>query len=495
MLALDPLIWLIRSWHAPGYDSAGWLVFALVVGVVGWSASSPIVRNARPASSRFPLGLLGLSLVVRLLSQLLAINLLGAMMLAVDLFALAVLLRLSERQRAASPLMLAALFCFAMPIEPMLQRSLGFLLQQLSAAGACGLLSMLHASAGCEGVRLFIDDVDVLVDLPCSGARLLTLVFTGFFTFAAVTPPPASLSRKRSALLVVQGIGVALVIVWFANTLRIALLAWGLRYAGVLGINVMHDPWHSTIGLGIAAGALWAVFRLLQCRQQGAVDRAVYDCDPGVVPAQSKPTLRSARSSEWLRESPFLRLSCALGVLGVAVVLVSLRATPLDVSRAVSMPELPLSLAGVMAAPLPLSELEQDYFATYGGGAARAGYGAHSLLLVQTTSPLRHLHSPEVCFSAAGYAVSYEGADFSSSPTAVYRARSPAGEELRVRVQFVSASGRTAYSVGQVVWHWLSNPVESWTMVQTVSPWNDQSKAAEAFRTAVAQALNLGSTA
>lgn len=484
VLALDPALWLVRSWHTPGYDSPGAIVFCLVVGLFFWSGSSSLQPNAGVATQRLPVSLLLLSFVVRLASQLLAINVLGALMLALDVFALALFLRLPERLRPVSPALVAALFCFALPLELILQRTVGFALQQASAAGACAFLSAVHESAGCEGVRLSIDSVDVLVDLPCSGARLLILLLTGFFALAAAKPLP--LARA------VPGVLLVVMVCWVANTLRIVLLAWGLRYAEVLGVDVMRDPLHSGIGLSIAAmgiGVLMVWLRRAPNAQTPASQPVCRATSTDVITFEQRGRrLPMPHGRYWL-------LGAAGSSLAVALLLISLRPSPVDVSRPLATPQLPLSLAGVARAPLPLSRQERHYFQTFGGAAARAGYGAHSLLLVRTTSPLRHLHSPDVCFSASGYEVTYVGVDFSTLPVAVYHTRSPTGEELRVRVQFVAASGRTAHSVSEVVWYWLRNPTESWTMVQTVSPWDDGTQMADSFRVAVARALNLGSRA
>jgi len=54
----------------------------------------------------------------------------------------------------------------------------------------------------------------------------------------------------------------------------------------------------------------------------------------------------------------------------------------------------------------------------------------------------------------------------------VYRSLSPEGEDLRVRVQFVSSQGLATHSISEVVWHWLRQPAHAWTMVQTVTPWS-----------------------
>ena len=464
ILALDPLLWLIRSWSAPGYDSPGAIVFGLMVVLFCWSAQSPIMgahslSEAQRRSTVLPIALLVLSFLVRLASQLLAINLLGALMLAIDVFAFALLARLPDRRRPVSPLMLAGLFCFALPLEPMLQRTFGFALQQFSADASCVVLQNLYASVWCSGTRIRLQGTDLLVDLPCSGARVMVLLLTAYCLLAALKP----LSASRVA----KGIVVTLVIALLANTLRICLLAIGLHKQESTGINVMLDPWHSGIGLGVTG--LGILILLLWIHSQPGAQRAY-------LKNHQRPLDRSAQSL-WKtlcanRFTQGLRGVVTSSMLLIAAcLLVLVKPQPLDVSSSLNTLELPLSLGGYPRKVLPLSSVERNYFATYGGVAARAAYGPSSLLLVQTTSPLRHLHAPDVCFTASGYEVSYIGVDFSRGPVAIYRSRSSTGEDLRVRVRYVSSSGFLTHSISEVVWQWVKAPEQVWTMVQTVTPW------------------------
>jgi hypothetical protein len=151
----------------------------------------------------------------------------------------------------------------------------------------------------------------------------------------------------------------------------------------------------------------------------------------------------------------------------------------------------PANLAGYGAAPALLSNQEQGYFTRYGGTAQRTHYGPFTLLLVRTTSPLRHLHAPDVCLAGAGHEVRYLTSRFTNVPTAFYRSVDPDGAAHAVRVSFVSASGQVATSVSEVVWRWLSAPDEAWTMVQRIAPESSAGSAFERWDAAVARAYNL----
>ena len=50
---------------------------------------------------------------------------------------------------------------------------------------ACALLSGFYDDLVCQGTRIVVKGVDVLVDLPCSGAQALLLGLLGFSIAAA----------------------------------------------------------------------------------------------------------------------------------------------------------------------------------------------------------------------------------------------------------------------------------------------------------------------
>ncbi|NNF78999.1 MAG: exosortase T [Rhizobiales bacterium] len=242
VLAIDPAIWLVKSWLDPAYDSAGYLVFAIALGLFVWSASSPLKVRGENCHKQTAIALLILSALVRLASQVLAINTIGALCLVVDVFALAILLRLPLRARPLSAFWLAGVFVFSLPLERIIQRTIGYGLQQLSADGACAVLSGFYSNLVCEGTRIVVNGVDVLVDLPCSGAQTLLLGLLGFCVSAAIC--------RAKPIAVVAGLIATLVTACVANLLRIAVLAVGLAEPGKFGgINVMAQPWHDLIGL------------------------------------------------------------------------------------------------------------------------------------------------------------------------------------------------------------------------------------------------------
>src|SRR5262245_31459002 len=433
ILALDPVLWLVATWRDSAYDSNGFLVFLATAALLAWSATSPVVGHDRSRRS-LALALILVSATVRLAGQVLAINTAGALCLVLDAYALGLLLRLASRARPISPAWLAVVFAFSLPLERIVQRTIGYALQHLSAGGACGVLQTLYGSGNvtCEGVRILLSGADVLVDLPCSGAR--TLLWT-LLAFAA----SASLCRP-TPLQAAAGFAVTLASALLANILRIVVLAIGIAEPARLGgIAVMEQPWHDLIGLGaLALACLPLMFWLRRAWHPGPAASASVRVPPWSLPAIAPRQHRYPRS-------------LSLAALAGALVIVNLPRTPVDVARREVASALPLTLAGHARRPVVLEPRERAFFEQFGGWAAKATYGPHTLMLVRTTSPLRHLHTPDDCLRGLGFRVTYLGTRFTPSPTALYRATAPDGTGYRIDVSFVSDRSEVTGNVATAV--------------------------------------------
>lgn len=463
LLALHPIFWLVGTWFDPAYDSYGLWVATLTLVLIAWSASSPL-QHVDSRQRWNGCGLLALTAGLRLLGQWLDINTLGAVALAVDVYAIGLLLGLAQRARPVAPGWVAVLFVLALPIERLLQRGFGFALQQLSAAGACGILQGSGASVRCEGIQLQWHEHIVLVDLPCSGTRGLLLLLLLYVTLAALTRP--SLSRAAGGAL------LTLLAATVGNSLRIIALAAGLVYQKPLGgIDVFAEPWHSTIGL--VALTLSALPLLVWARASQA----------------PVPLVAGTHSDSW----PVMTIRPAAGLvfLLLCAVIVTLPSHPVDVARALPSPELPGYIAHFSSQAHPLTPREQLYFTRYGGGAARAAYGPYGLLVVSTTAPLRHLHAPEECLIGAGHSVRYLGQSGGSIPSAVYQSTDLQGRSWRITVSYVSDRGEITTHVAEAIWRWLQAPGTQWRMIERIAPWELAPAIAADFDQAVWRALDL----
>ncbi len=452
ILAAEPAAWLVRTWIDPSVQAGGALYAALLCAILVWSVSSPVAPGQTPRRT-LALGLLLVACTIRLAGQMLAINVVGGVALALDVYAIATLLRVSQRRRAVSPFWLSVLFLFTLPVERIVQRIAGYPLQDLSARGAYRLLSLVFDEVRLDGVRLQVAGRDVLVDLPCSGTTGLMIAL------AAVTVHNA-LSRGgwlRASAWVVAMLGLSLI----ANIVRIALLAAWLAMEGRTGIDVMAEPLHAAIGLSTLLLSLLPL--ILSCRPRGlggpGGDVAVTMAPPSCRPVAAAPPSRGISLA-------------ALALVPAALIIVSLPRHALDTSRPLAAISLPSSLAGYPRRALPLTPVEIAYFRAFGGQARKAAYGPLGLTVVRTTSPLRHLHAPDDCLRGLGYAVRFLGTSFSGAPTALYKAVGPKGDAWHVAVTFVSDQGHVTSNVAEAIWHWLAAPGSSWSSVQRVTPWH-----------------------
>ncbi|MGE0748733.1 MAG: exosortase T [Rhodospirillales bacterium] len=466
VLAVEPVLWLVETWRDPAYDSNGLLVFAAAAVLFAWSATS--ARERAPAGRSRALALLALSAAVRLAGQMLAVNTIGALCLVIDVYAVGLLLGLGARARAVSPAWLAVVFAFSLPLERVVQRCIGHALQHVSADGACVALGALYDRVECHGARIVVAGADVLVDLPCSGARTLLLSLLGFAVAAAVVRPGLRLAAAGAAATVAAALA--------ANVLRIVVLAVGLAEPARLGgIEVMAPPWHDAIGVAALALGFLPVVAWARLARRAPIPA------PHIEPAAAGPAPRRA-------------LPAAAAALAAAVIVVNLPRTPVDVAVRERPVALPLALDGAVGVPAALTARETAFFATYGGVAAKATYGDNGLMLVRTTSPLRHLHAPDECLRGLGFDVRYLGATFAPVPTAAYRAVAPDGARWRIDVSFVSDRGEAATNVAAAVWRWLQGDAGAWTAVQRITP-EDTTEADRArWTAAVLAALELPTT-
>jgi len=469
VLATEPAQWLYRSWSDPVWNSNGWIMGLVVLGLFGWSISSPRVKVSNQQNYAYLL--LAASALVRLASQLLGINVIGAITLGCDVYALALLLGTHCRKRALAPGWLAVLFLLSLPLERVIQRLLGFALQQWSAGGACLFLELLGFEPVCDGISMRIATENVLVDLPCSGARGLLLIVSLYVVIACVNRP--------RALTAIIGIVITLAAAWFSNVARISLLAIGVvKQRGLSGFNVMEAPWHELIGLstltlGLLPVLIWANF---------------VKSTPTVAKTSSaleKPKSETAKAWSY-RAAP--------GFFVLSVIIVKLPTNAVDVSTAIEPVSLPRLIGNDIKTPLPLSEQETMYFTQYGGQAQRAVYGQHTLLTVTTSSPLRHLHAPDECLRAIGHDVRYLGIIEGKLPSALYRSRDANGQLWRITVTFVSEQGHQTTNVAHAVWLWMQNPQMVWTMVQRIRHWHADPALDEQFDRNITQILDLAVT-
>ncbi len=483
VLGIEPLRWLINTWLDPSYDSKGFYIFLACAGLFVWSASSERSRPAVARRQRLAFGLLVLTTLVRFTGQVLAVNTIGALALIIDVYALGLLFGLKSRVRKLSPGWLALAFAFSLPLERIAQRTIGYGLQSLSSDGACLMLGGFFDDLQCYGVRLVLEGKDVLVDLPCSGARSILLLLLCFAFVSSLVRPGLKQAFVGGLLTLVAGL--------LANMLRISVLAMGIaRPQLLLDVDVMAQPWHDMIGLlALALGATPLIIWALRVNASRPV-ASINDRCRHFIPDRLK------NDGWWLNEpAPPARLASrilpALTLLVAALVIVNLPRKALDVARHSIDIELPQRLVGVTARPVALLAKEKAYFQKYGGSARKAFFGPHQLLVVRTSAPLRHLHAPDECLRGLGMKVQYLGMRHSPVPSAVYRAQTVEGQAYRIDVSFISDDGLITTNISEAVWRWLQNPRSTWSAIQRITPEQVDDRARQRFEKAVIAALDL----
>jgi len=468
LLAIEPIRWLAISWVEPAHDSKGGWVFVVCAGLFVWSIRSPISVGSHQSHSKALVLLIGTAFI-RGFGQVFAVNVLGAIALAVDVYAIGLLTRIGDRKNPLSAGWLAILFAFSLPLERILQRLIGFGLQHLSADGACTVLQGLFANVRCAGIRILLAGRDVLVDLPCSGVKSLMLLCILYAMLMCVFRP----TLARSLLIGSVTLASALL----ANIIRIVSLSIFIAYPEQIGgINVMAQPWHDLIGLFCLLLAALPLALLCGRRELTPVSMR----NPTEYPTRVMPSGKA-------------KTLLASGFVGLAVMIVSLPSQPLDVSDDSTALNLPAYLQGHYGQAVNLSQSEQDYFTQFGGTALKVRYGDNSAMLIRTNSPLRHLHAPEECLRGLGFTVQYEGIQYQPLPTAIYSATAPNGEKWRIAVTFYSEQGQFSTNISEVVWRWLQQPHITWYALQRITPENTPFADAQHWDTALFAALDLTS--
>jgi exosortase O len=478
VLAYEPIHWLVQTWQDPAYDSKGFFIFLVCAGLFLWSVTSPR-KLSHPENTRWAVILLAATALIRLTGQVFAVNIIGALALVIDVYALATLTGVQHRERPISPGWLAICFLFALPLERVMQHTIGFGLQSLSAGSACLILGGLFDNVSCHGVRILINQKDVLVDLPCSGARTLLLLQLFYAACMTVVRP-----NLISGLF---GFCVTLFSSLWINIFRIMALAVGIAYPEIVfDMDVMAEPGHSLLGLvALALGCLpilfWARFTEDSSKPRDRID-------------DSNSETSFARSNFVVHIFKTHPGTMALGFLIVAAIIVSLPRTPVDVAKPnikISLPMMINNQEGVLS---PLLPKEKIYFTQYGGAAAKASYGNNGLLLIQTSSPLRHLHSPDECLRGLGFKVQHVGISYNTIPTAVYKATTVEGKSYRIAVSFFSDQGHHTSNVSEAVWRWVQEPGSVWSAVQRISPWEQDTTLTRQWDRAVLAALDINIT-
>lgn len=470
ILCVQPIGWLFNTWMDPVYGSAGGWVALLVGGLFVWSVTSPLRPSAANNKKRV-ISLLVLTALFRAVGQLLEVNIIGALALVVDVYAMAVLLGLNDRCRPLSPFWLAFLFAFSLPVTYLCERLLGYGLQFLSARVSQGLLSLCFDQVQLLGTQLMVNNQAVGVDLPCSGSTGLVFLLICFGVMAAF--------KRPSGLSGLGGLFMVFPLALMSNSLRIAILVIGtVDPAFVFDVPVMDALWHQ--GIGFICLLNFAVLPLVYFASRLPRDEKPKRGLPQKIPGFYQPG--GSLKVRYLASGLFLLMALSI---------VRLPHSPCDTSQEVPELVLPAFINNEPGRELMLSAQEKAYFTRYGGQVTKKAYGSFSITAVRTSTPLRHLHNPVDCLRGLGFQTHYRGVKKSPLPSSVYEAVSPEGKRWQVAFSFVSSQGHMTANVSQVVWTWLQHPDTHWTLVERISPMSMTTGENREWEASVVAALEL----
>lgn len=489
ILIYHPIIWLMKTWQDPAYQTSGLWIALIVLALFCLSVRSPRGQftqqltkqseqtgpNEGLSSSKW-IGLAVLSCGCRLFSQVFAIHILGALALVVDVYVLASWFELQKRGRAISPFWLSILFLWSLPIGHLFQRCGGFILQWLSAQSAGALLSISGHQAKVFGTEIHWLDARILVDPPCSGASSFVLSLMIWTLACCLTMP-------QSVKSIFKGFAIALLGAVLANICRILVCCVFTVFENPFGVDVLQDPTHSLIGLlslfcfvilplGLWANEKWANENLIQ----NLVSLPNAFESPKKLSCLSYPQflihLKFQRLKKYFANRIAVQTPAYSGVLAClfALWIVNLPHQPMDVSAEKAWQTLPSQLAGVLGKTVALNSVETHYFQKFGGNALKVRYGQTTVMLVQTASPLRHLHDPGDCLRGMGYDVKFVGRQTGPYPSNRFEATSPDGKKYWVDVVFKSSSGQIVTSVSEAILLWLQQPQTHWMTIQRIRP-------------------------
>jgi len=236
--------WPVWSWYVARFDDGSdepWaLVALLAAAVLGWPRRGWRLNPSDP--------LLG---AAALLTALYALATPLAPPLVRAVLAMAALacgwISVAGMRAKASPLV--CLVVLSVPLIASLQFYAGYPLRIATAMGAASLLNLFGADVVREGVGLVAGGVNVQVDAPCSGVRML---WTASVLCCALAAMRARVTWRALAVALLAVVPIVLA----ANILRAALL-----YIVEIRPQPLPAGWHSAIGMlsfALVAGLLFA---------------------------------------------------------------------------------------------------------------------------------------------------------------------------------------------------------------------------------------------
>jgi exosortase O len=340
--------------------------------------------------------------------------------------------------RRSLPLFL--LLILTLPLLERLQKFIGFPLRLLTAKLVSFLLGLMNVGHLSQETVIIIENHATTIDLPCSGVK--SFYFGAIFLFALVYLHQVKVNLKNLGLILCY-----FFLLFFFNFWRVFSLTIVYGYLRLITLGNSIHLLLGLIGFVLANFFLWRYF---------VSEKPVNDTT-SLVPARPLSPATSHLVTIFL---VFFLLITNLFTQPKAK---NLSTPPPPV---ITLPHLPIT-------PIPLSQAELSLFAD--PAVQTAGRFQFvwqekniSLLLVKSLSSRRH-HDPQICLQSLGYQLINEQ-DLNLYGQTI--------KQLKVSTGYAYywfQNGQTVIAdYSQRVWHGLTNPNQSWWLVEILVPSHQQ---------------------
>lgn len=321
------------------------------------------------------------------------------------------------------------LMVLSLPVMLTVEFYAGYPLRVAVTWVAAKLLGLTGVTAVAQGAVLAWNGIQVAVDAPCAGIRLL-------WVGAYLTLTLICLCRLSFRRALVAG-GGAFAVVLVGNICRTAALFF------VESGMIMGPDWlHVAVGVVAFAGVATGIAVLVSLL-----------ADKGVVVAGDGVDSKGTAPAVWP-----LPMLCGWGMLFRAGCLLAALVPFVPERNAVPVsgfPGWPETFEGRRLQPVAASAREAEFARTFPGAMGSFSDGQRCIVMRWVNRPSRQLHPIETCFKGQGYSIKPEPlyVDGGGDCWGVFRAMRGA-EDLRVRTRIYDGQGSAWQDMSS--WFWAA---------------------------------------
>jgi len=320
-----------------------------------------------------------------------------------------------------------ALLLLSLPVVASLNFYFGYPLRILASHLASVLLNLGGLAVRVQGADIFWNDMDVSIDQPCSGIRMLWVAFYLTATLCSTL----RLKLRPTIQLLLQSVVAAVV----ANALRVSSLFY--LESGIIKIEA---PWHNIVhsGIGIVAFALTALI---------LTKVAFVISYHGSIASPQRLNSDTARSTP---RAQIIAFTLCCGLAATIPFFVGRMQQSVDLQ---SFKGWPAEFEGRPLREETLSSATARFADQFPGCIAVFASDNRRVIFRWVTQPTRQLHSAETCYRASGYEIKWlpKFQDLEGNGWAAFEATKDS-EKLRVRERLFDERGHSWTDVS--AWYW-----------------------------------------